>query len=86
MLLPATYDNATKLLSVRGQQYVGAVTYGLGALGPPDFRTAHSLIPEFEHEIEGAKRLSVQEFAEKLSDFFSRQWKLRMPLTPKDLI
>ena len=77
MLLPATYDNATKLLRVSGQDYVGAVTYGLGALGQQTPRTAHSYIPEFEEELTKAKvgRLSVYDFAKKLSDFFVQQWR-----------
>lgn len=84
MTLPAYYDNATKLLSVKGQDYVGAVTYGVGALGggpgAPQPRTAHSYIPEFEHELAGEdRRLSVEEFATKLSDFFLRQWNATMP-------
>ena len=42
MLLPSTYDNATKLLRIHGQDYVGAVTYGAGAIGAKEPRTAHS--------------------------------------------
>ncbi len=47
MLIPSTYDNATKLLKVRGQEHIGAVTYGVGAIGLAEPRTAHSYIPEF---------------------------------------
>jgi len=79
MILPATYDTATKLLRAKGQDFVGAITYGLGALGQREFRTAHSLMPELERELEGSKRLSVEDFARKLSDFFVRQWTTRMP-------
>ncbi len=32
--LPAYFDNATKLLKVGGQEYVGAVTYGVGEVAP----------------------------------------------------
>lgn len=80
-LLPATYDNATKLLKVNGQDYVAAVTYGVGALGEREPRTAHSLIPEFEGELNtaGVARLSVSDFAARLSDFFVRQWRSVMP-------
>ena len=35
-LVPATYDNATKLLKIAGQDHVVAVTYGLGTLGSPE--------------------------------------------------
>ncbi len=76
-LLPSTFDNATKLLQVTGQKYVGAVTYGMGALGQKEPRTAHSFIPEFEAELSTSKcgRLSVEGFAKSLNDFFMRQWK-----------
>jgi hypothetical protein len=81
LLLPATYDNATKLLRVSGQDFVGAVTYGLGALGQQEPRTAHSLMPEFEAELRDAEvdRLTVTDFATKLSEFFLRRWQLVMP-------
>ena len=75
-VLPAYYDNATKLLRVNGQAYVGAVTYGAGAIGQRSPRTAHSYLPEFEAELAAADsgRLTVEAFASKLSDFFMRQW------------
>lgn len=81
MLLPATYDNATKLLRVNGQNFVGAVTYGVGAIGQNQPRTAHSYIPEFETELAESNtgRLSVEDFAKKLSNFFMRQWQAQMP-------
>ena len=82
-VLPAYYDNATKLLRVNGQEYVGAVTYGAGAIGQRSPRTAHSYLPEFEAELasDGNGRLSVEDFASKLSDFFMRQWQAeQMPL------
>jgi hypothetical protein len=50
----------------------------VGAIGEPQPRTAHSYIPEFEQEI-GKDRLSVEEFATKLGDFFHRQWRSTMP-------
>lgn len=79
MLLPATYDNATKLLQITGQNYAGAVTYGLGAIGQQQPRTAHSFMPEFEEELRGSQRLPVEEFAGKLSEFFVKQWGKEMP-------
>ena len=92
MLLPAFYDNATKLLRVNGQNHVGAVTYGAGAIGEQEPRTAHSFLPEFEEELKKEEEksedkgeqgkialLSVEKFASRLSDFFSRQWDKRMP-------
>ncbi len=77
LLIPATFDNATKVLKVEGQNHIGAVTYGLGAFmtanGP---RTMRSFIPELEEELERASigRLSVPDFANRLSEFFVRQW------------
>jgi hypothetical protein len=72
--VPASFDNATKLLRVKDQDYVAAVTYGAGAIGQQQPRTAHSFLPEFEQEL-GSKRLSVEEFARKLGAFFLRQWR-----------
>lgn len=84
--IPATFDNATKLLRVAGQGFVGAVTYGVGALGQKQPRTAHSFIPEFEAELakkNAGAQLPVQSFAQELSDFFLRQWQSQgMPMQP----
>jgi hypothetical protein len=77
LVIPATFDNATKVLKVAEQDYVGAVTYGLGAFmtenGP---RTMQSFIPEFEERLkkDKVKRLTVGDFAKRLSDFFLEQW------------
>jgi len=91
LIIPATFDNATKLLQVKGQRYIGAVTYGLGALGTNEPRTAHSFVPEFEFELhrkykatdnegkEHQQRLAVKEFATELSVFFKKQWDNLMP-------
>jgi hypothetical protein len=81
LLLPSTFDNATKLLKVNGHDYVGAVTYGLGAIGINEPRTAHSFLPEFEVALsrKEKKRFSVEEFSKELSDFFMGQWKEMMP-------
>lgn len=79
MLLPASYDNATKLLRVPGQDYVGAVTFGLGALGEQEPRTAHSFLTELETELRGKGRLSVEEFSNQLGSFFMKQWARTMP-------
>ena len=70
----ATYDNATKLLKVKGQEYVGAVTYGMGAIGQQQPRTAHSYLPEFEASLAQEQRMTVQDFAQRLSDFFLARW------------
>ena len=74
LLVQAHYDSATKLLKVKDHDNVGAVTYGLGALGGRQPRTAHSYLPEFETELATETRLSVREFASRLGDFFRRQW------------
>ncbi len=81
LIISATFDNATKLLRVKGQDYIGAVTYGMGALGEGTPRTAHSFIPEFEAKLsnESGDRLSVPDFADKISEFFLSQWTTSMP-------
>jgi hypothetical protein len=86
VLLPATFDNATKLLKVNGQNYVGVVTFGLGAIGNKEPRTAHSFMPEFEAEItkESKNRMTVESFAKTLSDFFMRQWSIHQMPDPTE--
>ena len=69
--IPATFDNATKLLTFRNpHSWVGALTYGLATIGG---RTPHSLIPEFEADL-GHVRLSVHDYATRLSGFFQDRW------------
>ena len=67
MLLPASFDNATKLLRIRTQNFVGVVTYGLGAIGAGQPRTAHSFMPEFERNFETAPRVGVTEQGTRLA-------------------
>ncbi|MGD0267373.1 MAG: hypothetical protein ABSD47_20875 [Candidatus Methylomirabilota bacterium] len=76
VVLPATFDNATKLLQITSQPYVGAVTYGAGAMGQREPRTASSFLPEFDRELtkDQPARLTVEDFAKRLGDFFMRQW------------
>jgi hypothetical protein len=82
LMLPATFDNATKLISVKGQTHVGAVTYGAAAIGQQAPRTVSSFLPEFETEL-GDQRLPVEDFARKLGEFFTRQWNSAgMPANP----
>jgi len=69
-LLPISFDNATKLLAFSKHRFVGAVTYGQAVIGK---RTAHSFLPEFEVGL-GDARLSVQNFAAKLGEFFLARW------------
>jgi len=73
-LLPSTFDNATKLLQVPCQPHIGAVTYGAGAIGQQQPRTAASFLPEFDASIATKGRLSVEDFAQELSNFFAQQW------------
>jgi hypothetical protein len=73
LILSSTFDNATKFLKVNGHEYVGAVTYGTGAIGQREPRTAHSFIPELEEHI-GKGRLSVKDFAAQLGQFFLQKW------------
>jgi hypothetical protein len=81
MQIPVNFDNATKLLTfAEPNQWIGAVTYGDAVIGtsPNDIRTAQSFIPEFEVGLpEG--RLPVQEFAQRMSDFYLAQWQNKMP-------
>jgi hypothetical protein len=85
LVIPASFDNATKVLKVSGQDHVGAVTYGLGAFntanGP---RTMHSFIPELEEQLkaQAVGRLSVGDFADKLRDFFMSQWNTHINRAP----
>lgn len=81
IMLPATYDNATKLLQLSGIRNVGIVTYGIGAIGQKEPRTAHSFLPELEEELskEEIGQLSVEDFAKRFSDFFMAQWNAKMP-------
>ncbi len=73
-LLPVYYDNATKLLRVASQNWIGVVTYGAGAIGVKEPRTAYSYLPEFEAKLPGTGRLTVPDFAQRLSDFFLAEW------------
>ena len=75
--LLVNFDNATKLLSFgQPHKWVGAVTYGAATIGR---RTAHSFIPELEPAL-GSGRLTVLEYAKKLSAFFQQCWEdAKMP-------
>ncbi len=82
LYITATYDNAIKLLHTKLQKHIGVVTYGLGSLGQIDFRTPHSLLPEFNDRLlEKARneRLTVERFSSILSEFLLGQWESRMP-------
>jgi hypothetical protein len=77
--IPVNYDNATKLLTFsRPHNYVGCVTYGAAVIG---LRTAHGFVAEFEQQVlaEKKERLTVVEYSNQLSSFFSQRWKETMP-------
>lgn len=72
----ASYDHATKLFSFSDpHRHVGAVTYGQGTIGN---RSAFSFVPEFENSLE-SDRLSIEDFAQEMSRFYSEQWNDVMP-------
>ena len=76
-----SFDNARKVLQfVKPHTYVGAVTYGEGGIG---LRSAPSFLPEFESSLP-TNRLSIADFAQRLSDFFMQQWRsASMPVPPQ---
>ncbi len=70
------FDNATKLLSLKGHPYLGIVTYGQGAIGQEQPRMAHGYLPEFERWLTKLKtrRPSVRVVARELGKFFAGRW------------
>lgn len=78
--IPITYDNARKVLQfAQPHNYVGAITYGLGGIG---LRSAYSFLHEFEATLP-KRRLSVADFAQRMSKFFVQQWNTTMPSSYK---
>ena len=68
---PSSFDNATKLFTLGApHNWIGTVTCGVATIGG---RTPYSLMPEFEPTL-GEDRLSVREYAERLSAFFQDRW------------
>lgn len=71
------FDNASKLLGLRGHPNIGIVTYGQGAIGQERPRMAHGFIPEFEAHLSengNGETLRVEETARQLGAFFLEQW------------
>jgi hypothetical protein len=70
------FDNATKMLSIQGQEYVGIVTSGVGAIGTTSPRAAHGYVPEFEEQLSQTcpKRAAVEDIARELGKFYREQW------------
>ena len=72
---PIHFDNATKLLRFGEEHnYVAAVTYGQAVM-PGSRRTAESYVPEFIASLPSQERLPIAEFAEKLSKFYTEQFR-----------
>ena len=70
------FDNAAKVLSFSDpHKYIGAVTYGLAAIG---MRTAKSFIPEFEVSLPD-ERIKTEDYVGMMRDFFTKQWDQIMP-------
>jgi hypothetical protein len=70
------YENATKLLPLRGHQNLGIVTYGQGSIGQDRPRMAHGFLPEFEAHLEenaNGGPLAVEAAARELGAFFVQQ-------------
>ncbi|PKB71684.1 MAG: hypothetical protein BZY87_04220 [SAR202 cluster bacterium Io17-Chloro-G6] len=88
MVIPVTFDNASKLLTFGSSdsglndfhRHVAAVTYGQAVIGTElnDLRTAHSFVPELVGKL-GEVRLTTARYAEVISEFFMDQWKNKMP-------
>lgn len=88
VVVPVTFDNASKLLTFGGSGgsapnphgYVAAVTYGAAVIGTDinDLRTAPSYLPELEGQL-GSTRKTTLQYAELIRDFFVDQWSSRMP-------
>jgi len=78
-VLHVNFDNATKLLAFsegEPHRWVGAVTYGQAAIG---LRTAHSFSPELESELAKEQRLTIAEYAQRLTAFYQKQWAEAFP-------
>lgn|SRR5260221_288777 len=69
-------NTAVKLFSFKEPNTaIGVVIHGSGAI---DQKPLSTYIPDFEATLP-AQRLTIQDFAQQLSDFFMRQWKTLMP-------
>lgn len=78
VVVPATYDSATKLLDFHKRK-MGAITFGQGSIGttPQSQRTAASFLTEFEQTLEQndpEHNLSAEDFARSLGRFFLERW------------
>jgi hypothetical protein len=73
VILPATYDNATKLLKIPKQPFVGAITYGNAIFDVDQPRTAYSYLQEFDDSLP-TERMSVNDFGIRLGQFYLNKW------------
>ena len=91
-VIPSYFDNTHKLLAIKCQPFVGIVTFGAGAIGQAEPRTAHSFLPEFEAHLAGVadvdadgqqNRLTTEAVATEVGVFFTNQWSASgMPPAP----
>jgi hypothetical protein len=75
--VPSYFDNMTKLFKVGGQDFIGVVTFGSGALGQNN-RPASDFVVELEKELPkdelgNSVRLTVEDFSSRFSSFFMKQ-------------
>jgi hypothetical protein len=73
-IIPATYDNATKLLKIPKQPNVGAITYGNAVFDINQPRTAYSFLQEFDGSLP-TERLSVNDFSARLGQFYLERYR-----------
>ena len=75
---PVYYDNAIKLLRFNDPHgFVAAVTFGQAVI-PGQSRTAESFLPELDAHL-SRSRLTVEAFAQEVSDFYVAQWPTPLP-------
>jgi len=80
LLVPATFDNATKLINSTSQRFIAAVTFGTGAIGQKGTAYSGQLHARVRCSIsEGARwqdkndqRLTVEQSPKSWGIFFSR--------------
>jgi hypothetical protein len=74
---PISFDETKKLLTFdEPHNFVAAVTTGLGGIGN---RSVYNFVPDFEATIASEGRMPVDEFSEKMSNFFMKEWERRPP-------
>jgi hypothetical protein len=77
VVIPAFFDNATKMLTLKEQEFIGILTSGAGAIGQTEPRSAYGYLPELEEQLAascGEKRATVEKIATDVGDFYGAQW------------